>query len=180
MSRTIEDLLPEKPQAHLRIYAYSIEDSAHAGMLKIGQTTRAVRSRVEQQVKTGDWNSCRILARGFTFQHEINGYVTAKVNDQDEDRRRTRGLLAFQLHKGWPIKIEFRNIRLPKTAGAEEDDGRAESLEGRILERIALFEQLTRLIDDLFRMFVNIRASQLWNEELVKIRAWINAGAHSA
>ena len=70
--------------------------------------------------------------------------------------------------------FEFRNVRLPKTAGSEEDDGRAESLEGRILERIALFEHLTRLVDDLFRMFVNIRASNLWNEELIKIRAWVH------
>ena len=76
--------------------------------------------------------------------------------------------------------FEFRNIRLPKTGGAEEDDGRAESLEGRILERIGLFEQLTRLVDDLFRLFINIRASHLWDEELVKIRAWINTGAHTA
>jgi len=75
--------------------------------------------------------------------------------------------------------FEFRNVRLPKTAGSEEDDGRAESLEGRILERIALFEQLTRLVDDLFRMYINVRASQLWNEELVKIRAWINAGSQT-
>ena len=75
--------------------------------------------------------------------------------------------------------FEFRNVRLPKTAGSEEDDGRAESLEGSILERIALFEQLTRLVDDLFRMYINVRASQLWNEELVKIRAWINAGSQN-
>jgi hypothetical protein len=33
MSKPIEDLLPEKPEARLRIYAYSIEDSAHDGML---------------------------------------------------------------------------------------------------------------------------------------------------
>lgn len=75
--------------------------------------------------------------------------------------------------------FEFRNVRLPKTAGSEEDDGRAESLEGRILERIALFEELTRLVDDLYRMYINVRASQLWNEELVKIRAWINAGSQT-
>lgn len=75
--------------------------------------------------------------------------------------------------------FEFRNVRLPKTAGSEEDDGRAESLEGRILERIALFEQLTRLVDDLFRMYINVRATRLWNEELVKIRAWINAGSQN-
>lgn len=52
MSKPIEDLLPAKPEARLRIYAYSIEDDAHKGLLKIGQTTQSVHSRVEQQVKT--------------------------------------------------------------------------------------------------------------------------------
>ena len=52
MSKPIDDLLPAKPEARLRIYAYSIEDDAHKGMLKIGQTTQSVQSRVEQQVKT--------------------------------------------------------------------------------------------------------------------------------
>lgn len=52
MSRPVEELLPEKPDARLRIYAYSIEDGSHERMLKIGQTTQAVKSRVEQQLKT--------------------------------------------------------------------------------------------------------------------------------
>jgi len=52
MTKVEEDLLPEKPQARLRIYAYSIEDDAHAGMLKIGQTTQDVKTRVAQQLKT--------------------------------------------------------------------------------------------------------------------------------
>ena len=52
MNRPIEDLLPEKPEARLRIYAYSIEDDDHDGMLKIGQTTQNVKARIEQQLKT--------------------------------------------------------------------------------------------------------------------------------
>ena len=75
--------------------------------------------------------------------------------------------------------FEFRNVRLPKTVDAADEGSSAESLEGRILERIALFEQLTRLVDELFHMFINIRASRLWNEELVKVRAWINAGSQT-
>ncbi len=74
--------------------------------------------------------------------------------------------------------FEFRNIRLPKTVDSADEGKNAESMEGRILERIALFEQLTHLVGDLFRMFINIRATKLWDEELVKIRAWINFGAH--
>jgi hypothetical protein len=52
MSKPIEDLLPAKPEGRLRIYAYSIEDAHHDGMLKVGQTTRDVRSRIEEQLKT--------------------------------------------------------------------------------------------------------------------------------
>lgn len=52
MSKPIDDLLPEKPDARLRLYAYSIEDDAHAGQLKIGQTTQDVKTRVAQQLGT--------------------------------------------------------------------------------------------------------------------------------
>ena len=38
MPKTVDDLLPAKPSGRLRIYAYSIADEAHAGLLKIGQT----------------------------------------------------------------------------------------------------------------------------------------------
>lgn len=52
MPKPIEDLLPEKQSARLRIYAYSIADAAHTGLLKIGQTTQDVKKRVAQQLKT--------------------------------------------------------------------------------------------------------------------------------
>ena len=52
MSKTIEELLAPKPDARPRIYAYSIDDKAHAGLLKIGQTTRNVQQRVTEQLKT--------------------------------------------------------------------------------------------------------------------------------
>lgn len=52
MSKTIEAILAPKPEAHPRIYAYSIDDPAHAGLLKVGQTTRDVKQRVAEQLKT--------------------------------------------------------------------------------------------------------------------------------
>lgn len=52
MSKAIEDLLISKPEARPRIYAYSIGDEAHAGLLKVGRTTRDVKQRVAEQVKT--------------------------------------------------------------------------------------------------------------------------------
>lgn len=52
MSKPIEEILALKPQARPRIYAYSIEDTAHKGLLKIGQTIRDVKQRVAEQTKT--------------------------------------------------------------------------------------------------------------------------------
>src|ERR1700722_6620223 len=49
---TLEEILAPKPEARPRIYAYSIDDEAHKGLLKIGQTTRNVKQRVAEQLKT--------------------------------------------------------------------------------------------------------------------------------
>ena len=52
VSKTIEEILEPKPKARPRIYAYSIKDKAHKGLLKIGQSTRAVKQRIAEQLKT--------------------------------------------------------------------------------------------------------------------------------
>jgi hypothetical protein len=60
MSKTIHEILAPKPEVRPRIYAYSIADAAHAGLLKIGQTTREVKSRVAEQLKTAAIRNYRI------------------------------------------------------------------------------------------------------------------------
>ena len=52
MPKTIDEILAPKPEAQPRIYAYSIDDAAHKGLLKVGQTTRNVKQRVAEQLKT--------------------------------------------------------------------------------------------------------------------------------
>lgn len=52
MSKPIEEVLTPKPEARPRIYAYAIADAAHHGQLKVGQTTRDVKRRVAEQLKT--------------------------------------------------------------------------------------------------------------------------------
>ncbi|GMU82888.1 MAG: type III restriction endonuclease [Planctomycetota bacterium] len=52
MTKSIEEILAPKPEARPRIYAYSIADEAHLGLLKVGQTTRDVRHRIAEQLKT--------------------------------------------------------------------------------------------------------------------------------
>jgi hypothetical protein len=52
MSKTIDEILAPKPEARPRIYAYSIDDAAHKGLLKVGQTLRDVKRRIAEQLKT--------------------------------------------------------------------------------------------------------------------------------
>ena len=61
MSKPIDDLLPEKPEARLRIYAYEIHDEAHEGLLKVGQTVRDVKRRVAEQLQTAGIRNYKIV-----------------------------------------------------------------------------------------------------------------------
>ncbi len=60
MSKSIEEILVAKPSAKPRIYAYSIDDEAHRGLLKVGQTTRDVKQRIAEQLKTAAIKNYRI------------------------------------------------------------------------------------------------------------------------
>jgi hypothetical protein len=70
--------------------------------------------------------------------------------------------------------MEFRNVKLPKTGGEAEGGDNPEEREGMILERIFLFEELVRIILELFRLFLQIRVAAEWRDELLKIREWVN------
>ena len=86
MSKTIEEILAPKPEARPRIYAYSIADKAHAGLLKIGQTMRDVKQRVAEQLKTANIKNYTIelddaaeRENGTTFtDHEVRAALARK------------------------------------------------------------------------------------------------------
>ena len=61
MSKTIDEILTPKPKARPCIYAYSIADEAHLGLLKIGQTTRNVKQRIAEQLKTAAIKNYKIV-----------------------------------------------------------------------------------------------------------------------
>src|SRR5947208_13682170 len=60
MTRSIEEILAPKPEARPRIYAYSIDDKAHTGLLKVGQTMRDVKQRLAEQLKTAAIKNYRL------------------------------------------------------------------------------------------------------------------------
>ena len=69
-------------------------------------------AEIGKAVKKGKWNKYKITAKGFNFQHFINGVKTTELIDNDEKTRRKDGLLALQLHAGPPMKVLFKNIVL--------------------------------------------------------------------
>jgi hypothetical protein len=74
---------------------------------KIGETTKLGLS-----IKKKEWNTYRIVADGYRFEHYINGEKMCELIDEDEKERRAEGLLAFQVHAGPPMKVYFKNIVL--------------------------------------------------------------------
>jgi predicted house-cleaning noncanonical NTP pyrophosphatase (MazG superfamily) len=86
MRKTIEDILAPKPEARPRIYAYSIADAAHQGLLKVGQTTRDVKQRVAEQLKTAAIRNYKVELDepaerddGTTFtDHEVRAALAKK------------------------------------------------------------------------------------------------------
>ena len=59
-----------------------------------------------------DWNEIRIVAKGNSLRHFINGNLMSDVTDNDGKQRKLKGLIGFQLHAGPPMKVEYRKIRI--------------------------------------------------------------------
>lgn len=68
--------------------------------------------RAEHVVETG-WNRVEVLCEGYRIRISVNGTVTNDVLDPGA----LTGVLAMQLHRGEPMRVEFRNIRIRTLAG---------------------------------------------------------------
>jgi len=68
--------------------------------------------KVRAAIKVKDWNEYVIICRGNHIVHKINGVVTADLTDDDAEKRSMEGILAFQLHRGPAMKVEFKDISL--------------------------------------------------------------------
>ena len=83
------------------------EDGKPENIEKLGDP-----AELAKVIKAGDWNTYEVIARGHTIVCKINGTVMSEITDNDTDTRRRAGLLAFQLHKGPAMKVQFRDIQL--------------------------------------------------------------------
>ncbi len=67
---------------------------------------------IQKSFKSDEWNEYVVIAKGNHLQHFINGVQTADVTDEDEARAAKSGILAFQIHAGEPMTVQFKNIRI--------------------------------------------------------------------
>lgn len=65
------------------------------------------------------WNDYRIVAKGDTVQHIVNGKTVAEIRDVEPSKRSLKGVLALQLHAGPAMKAEFKDLRLRAAAATE-------------------------------------------------------------
>ncbi len=72
--------------------------------------------------------------------------------------------------------FEFRSVRLPKTMTSADESNDPGAAEGRLLDKIGLYEICMRTTDELFRMYLKRRIGEEWPAELEKLRSWIQKG----
>jgi hypothetical protein len=66
------------------------------------------KGKAEKVVKLKDWNDYEIFCDGDHIKLTLNGLVTADLHDSAH----LEGIIAFQLHRGPPMEVYFRNVRI--------------------------------------------------------------------
>lgn len=65
----------------------------------------------EKLFKLDDWNDVVIIAKGVHIRHYLNNRLILDFTDSPKLALR-EGILAFQLHAGKPMWVDFKNIRI--------------------------------------------------------------------
>ena len=59
----------------------------------------------------GEWNEYEISAVGSVITLKINDVLMCEVDDRHEKATK-KGIIAFQMHPGPPMKVEFKDVRI--------------------------------------------------------------------
>jgi len=66
---------------------------------------------LKKLIKVGDWNEIVLVAKGNHMTYSINGHVMTDLTD-DSPKALKDGVLAFQLHAGYTMEIQFKDVRI--------------------------------------------------------------------
>jgi hypothetical protein len=125
---TIEEILTPKPEARLRIYAYSIADEAHAGLLKVGQTTRNVKQRIAEQLRTAAIENYTIELDELAERHDGSIFTDHEVRSTLSRRGFENASLEWMRCKVADVKTVLAELRtgMPLTGTHHESFGMRE------------------------------------------------------
>ena len=70
------------------------------------------KKELTTHIKDNDWNTMHIIINESRMQHYVNGILMSDVTDLDAKNRMIKGYIGVQVHKGPPMKVEYKNIRL--------------------------------------------------------------------
>ena len=65
-------------------------------------------------VSPKDWNRYRVVAKGNVVQHFINDALMSEVQDGEASKAAKSGKIAFQIHVGEPMTVQFKDVQLKK------------------------------------------------------------------
>ena len=86
---------------------------------------------IQAKIRDKDWNDYVVIAAGNHLQHFINGVQTVDVIDERAGGKAAKeGILALQLHKGDPMTVQFKNIRLKRLSEEKSAKSDFERLQG--------------------------------------------------
>ena len=112
---SIEEILAPRQSAWPRIYAYSIADPEHAGLLKVGQTTRDVRQRVSEQLKTAHITNFTIELEELAVRDDGSQFSDHEVRKALENKGHQKHALEWMKCTGEDVKTVVEEIRSGKS-----------------------------------------------------------------
>lgn len=83
-----------------------------SGKKAVSKTFLKEGRQAQESIKHGEWNTYRVVADGNTLTHQINGFTTISVVDEQVEKSALKGLLALQLHAGPAMKIQFKDVKI--------------------------------------------------------------------
>ena len=121
----------------------------------------------------------KLICRG--LQTELQEARTGMLMGKKLEQARiylAKGEYEWRLTLGATL-FEFRNVSLPRTVSPNEEAADPLAWEAKVLERIGMSEEAMHTIDELFRIFLKIRTSTDWPQELAALKSWIARGAEN-
>ena len=66
--------------------------------------------------KPGEWNQYKIVCKGDAITLHLNDVKMCDIVDLDPETRKVLGYIGLQMHRGKPMKVQFKNIYLTPTS----------------------------------------------------------------